>query len=335
MSAKKTQIASDKSPLQLYFEEAKTLIDADLQALAPVISELKLHDQIEYALQTEGKRLRSSLVFLCGESVSGRREDLRSLALAVELLHSATLVHDDILDQDLFRRNTLSVQARWSVKEAILVGDALASLALRLCRGYGDQILDVMAETCLQLSDGEYMDVELANEGASEADYLEKVKKKSASLFKAAAQSGALAAGSSASEASALAGFGENYGVAFQIRDDVADATLTADKEPSDLNEYRATLPLIHLRQNAPENAQKLLHKLTSKSAKSMDLLGKRELLDKLRVCFEDSGSFVYCADKIDAYADRALACLAPLRETPYKTLLAQMADSLRLNPRP
>ena len=133
---------------QSYCGNAKKLVDSELQnAAASSYRVKKLRKQIEYALQTSGKRLRPTLVLLCGESVGGNRERLRKLALAFELLHLATLVHDDVLDEDLFRRNSLSVYAKWSIKDAILVGDVLASLSLSLCKGYKREILNVMILT--------------------------------------------------------------------------------------------------------------------------------------------------------------------------------------------
>jgi octaprenyl-diphosphate synthase len=259
-------------------------------------------------------------------------ENLARLALAVELLHSATLVHDDILDGDVFRRNALSVYAKWSVKEAILVGDSLASLALSLCRGYRDEVLDVMAYTCLQLSDGEYMDVELSRFGGSEKAYLEKVNKKSASLFKAAAKCGALAANGSEEGISALAGFGENFGVAFQIRDDVSDVAAVGNIMPCDINELRVTLPLIHLYQNGGPDVKALLKRLAStKKDGQLDKLGLSELL----VSLQKSGSIRYCEDKIDHYLERAVEAIAPIQESTCKNYIVEMAQSLRISHRP
>jgi geranylgeranyl pyrophosphate synthase len=330
MSAEKTQANSGNVSLETYFEEAKALLNFQLRSLAPIISELKLQRQINYTLQTDGKRLRYAMVLLSGECVGGNRETLRNLALAIELLHSATLVHDDILDQDLFRRNSPSVQARWSVKEAILVGDALASLALKLCQGYRGEVLTVMAETCLQLSDGEYMDIEESS--LSEADYFEKIRKKTASLFRAATQCGALVGKATSEVEEALAGFGENYGCAFQIRDDVADSTFSADKSQSDLEELLTTLPLIHLRENAPEKVDRLISSFSSKYGESAPF-AKRDLLSKLKVCLEEAGSLEYCARKIDTYVDTAISGLAPLEESVRKGLLVEMAEALRLRP--
>ena len=332
MTIKKPQAVSNENTSQSCFEAATSLLDFQLQAVKPIIAELKMHKQIEYVLQNQGKRLRSKLVLLSGECVGGKMENLATLALAVELLHSATLVHDDILDGDVFRRNALSVYAKWSVKEAILVGDSLASLAISLCRGYPDEVLNVMANTCLQLSDGEYMDVGLSRLGCSEKVYLEKVNKKSASLFKAAAQCGALAAKGSEEEISALAGFGENFGVAFQIRDDVSDVSAVGNKMPCDFNELRATLPIIHFYQNGGPDAKALLKRLESTKKKGQsDKLGLSELL----ISLQKSGSIRYCEDKIDQYLERAVEALAPLQESTCKNYILEMAQSLRVSHRP
>ena len=244
------------SDFQSYCSNAKKLVDSELQSLLPAVAELKLRKQIEYALQTNGKRLRPTLVLLSGESVGGNRMQLRKLALAFELLHLATLVHDDILDEDLFGRNALSVYAKWSVKDAILVGDVLASLSLSLCKGYKREILNVMIDTCMQLSDGEYSDVELAGEELNEEEYFEKIEKKCASLFKAACECGALAADGSSIVTSALRLFGENYGVAYQIKDDILDAEEWGNDLQPDVNKFRATLPIIHAYENADKEKQ-------------------------------------------------------------------------------
>ncbi len=330
MTAKKAQVALDKNDLQSYVQEAKNLLDSQLHSLAPIIGELRLHKQIEYTLQTQGKRLRSILVLLSGESVGGDRTKLQKLALAIELLHSATLVHDDILDQDMFRRNALSVYSKWSVKEAILVGDALASLALSMCRNYRSEILDVMSNTCLQLSDGEYLDVQQTTAALSEKDYLEKVEKKSASLFQAATMCGALASNGSSSEVEALAGFGNNFGLAFQIKDDVQDVTSIEHGLPPDVKEFRATLPFIHLYKTAHTNTDGLLQKLDL--AKKKNPIETQAILGELQSNLENSGSIRYCSRKIDQYIERAIEGLGPLRESVYKEHLIQIAESLRLS---
>jgi geranylgeranyl pyrophosphate synthase len=301
-------------------------MDSEIQSLLPVIAELKLRKQIEYALHTNGKRLRPTLVLLSGESVGANREQLRKLALSIELLHLATLVHDDILDEDLFRRNSISVYAKWSVKDAILVGDMLASLSLSLCKGYKRRILDVIIDTCTQLSDGEYSDIELARTALTEEDYFKKVRKKCASLFQAACECGALAANGSPSETNALRLYGENYGVAYQIRDDIIDIETSGNDFQTDVNKFRATLPIIHAYDNANAEKQALLERLLStKTQESMSAF-----LNEGQVYFKN-GSLGYCAGKVDEHIDRAVASLAPLKESIFKSYLTEMAELLRI----
>jgi geranylgeranyl pyrophosphate synthase len=311
---------------QSYCTNAKKLVDSELQAFLPAITKLKLRKQIEYALQTSGKRLRPTLVLLSGESVGGSREHLRKLALAFELLHLATLIHDDVLDEDLFRRNALSVFARWNVKDAVLVGDILASLSLSLCKGYKREILNVMIDTCMQLSDGEYSDVELAGTDLNEENYFEKINKKCAALFRAACECGALAADGSSDSINALRLFGENYGVAYQIKDDVLDAEEWGNDLQPDVNKFRATLPIIHAYQTANKEQQVSFERLlSSKTGENLSVF-----LKEVQVYFE-KGSFNYCASRVDEYVQKAVLSVAPLKESRIKRYLVEMAESLRI----
>ena len=323
MATEKAEAVWD-SNFQSYYDGIKDSMNSELQLLLPDIADLKLHRQIKYALETKGKRLRATLVLLSGQSVGGKGEDLRRLALAIELLHLATLIHDDILDEDLFRRN---VHAKWSVKEAVLVGDILASLSFVLCKGYKREILDVMIDTCIQLSDGEYSDVELAKTTLSEKEYFKKIEKKSASLFKAACECGVLAGNGSPSEMNALRFFGENYGVAYQIRDDISDVEASKNDVQLDVDKFRSTLPIIHAYENTSKENRALLEGLLSTKTKESLL----SFLNELSVNLEKSDSPSYCASKVDLYVDKAVAGLCPLKESVFKDYLIQMAESLRI----
>ncbi len=329
MASGKVQVVSSKSGLQSYFNEAGLALNSQLQNLMPIIQKLRLRKQIEYALQARGKRLRSTIVFLSGESVGANKLHLQKLALGIELLHLATLVHDDILDHDEFRRNALSVQTMWGVKEAILVGDAFASLGLSLGKNYPKEVLAIMVNTCLQLSDGEFMDVKMTPETLSEEYYLEKTRKKSASLFKAAAECGAIAGGGSEHEIRSLREFGENYGLAFQIRDDLTDFSSSKNRVPSDLNEFRATLPIIHLNQKLGKDAHATIGRLINNERDSGGCA--RTLLKELESLLKKSGSVDFCFGRIDYYIQEAISSLEPLRESIYKNYLKQMAKTLRL----
>ena len=309
---------------QSYCSNVKKVVDSELQSLLPAIAELKLRKQIEYALQTRGKRLRPTLVMLSGESAGGNKAQLSKLALAFELLHLATLIHDDVLDEDLLRRNSLSVYAKWNVKDAIMVGDVLASLSLSLCKGYRREILHVMIDTCMQLSDGEYRDVELAEMDLNEKDYFERIRKKCASLFGAACECGALAANGSRSVTDAMRVFGENYGLAYQIKDDILDAEEWGNDLQPNVNKFRATLPIIHAYENASREKQARFKRLlTAKTAENLSVF-----LREVQV-YSEKGSLTYCANRVNEYCSRAVESLAPLKETRFKGYLAEMAESL------
>lgn len=326
MATEKAEAVWD-SNFQFYYYGIIDSMNSELQSLLRDIAELRLQKQIEYALQTEGKRLRATLVLLSGESVGGTGEDLRKLALAIELMHLATLVHDDILDEDLFRRNAPSVYAKWSVKEAVLVGDILASLSFSLCKGYNREILDIMIDTCMQLSDGEYSDVELTRVTLTEKEYFKKIEKKSASLFKAACECGVLAANGSSGEKNALRFFGENYGLAYQIRDDILDADGSKNDLQPNVNKFRSSLPIIHAYENTSEEKRALLEGLLSMKTKESFL----SFVSELSVNIEKNGSLYYCASKVDLYVDKAVAALRPLKESVFKDYLIQMAESLKI----
>jgi octaprenyl-diphosphate synthase len=329
MPNEQIEIIADKNGYNSYLEEARRLIDHEISTILPKIADLELCEKIRYVLQTRGKRLRPVLVMLSAQSVGGSIEPLKKLALSIELLHAATLIHDDVLDQDLFRRNAPTINAKWGVRDAVLVGDALASLSIILSADYGKDIVKIMSQTCLLLSDGEYMDVENAQERLRERDYMETIKRKSASLFKAATQCGAIAADASRSEIDALAEFGENFGLAYQIKDDLSDVTALENTIPQDINEFRATLPIIHFFESVePEDREAFFKAVVAVKDQSHE--EKKIFLDRLRKSLESTGSMHYCASKVNQYIDNAIASLEPLKESVYKAYLVQMTDSLR-----
>jgi geranylgeranyl pyrophosphate synthase len=304
--------AFDERKYQAYLKKAREEVASEISDLLPRISGLRLSEKIVYVLQTRGKLLRPTLVLLSGQSVGGNMEFLKKLALAIELLHDATLVHDDILDNDHFRRDALAVHSKWGVRNAILVGDALASLSLNLSAEYGNEVFEVVSEACLLLCDGEYMDAaEITNE-ASEQDYLEKIKKKSASLFKAAAQCGAIAGGGRASEIESLAKFGESFGMAYQISDDLSDIASLKDGLVPGQSDFQ-TLPFIHF------------YELTGKREKDFQDSSPEKLYETLG----NSGCLRYCFNKKEDYLNNAVANLENVRDSVYKSYLVKMIDNL------
>ena len=301
---------------QTYLDETRKEMDSEISNLIRKVANLRLNDKIVYVLQTRGKLLRPTLVLLCGQSVGADKGPLKKLALAIELLHEATLVHDDILDDDSFRRNAVAVHAKWGVRDAILVGDALAALSLNLAAEYGKEISKIVSQTCLLLCDGEYMDASMANAELSERDYFEKITKKSASLFKVATLCGAIAGEGSSLEKDSLAEFGEKLGMAYQIRDDLSDVTTLKEDLALNLNDFQ-TLPLIHMKNK--EKGSKIEDNLEQK-------IIPKELCERLK----DTGSLNYCTNKINEYLDGAVVSLESLKRSVYKKHLVELAESLR-----
>jgi octaprenyl-diphosphate synthase len=327
------EITNSRDGYSTYLDDARRVIDQEISNLIPEIVDLKLCDKIVYVLRTQGKRLRPILVMLSAQSVGGRIEPVKKLALSLELLHTATLIHDDILDYDLFRRSTLSAHAKWGVRNAILIGDVLASLSLNLVANYGQDVVKEISRTCMLLSDGEYMDIENSYRKSRKSDYMETIKRKSASLFRMAARSGAMAAKASCLEVDALSSFGEDFGLAYQILDDLSDVTALKNAVPRNINEFRTTLPIIHLCECFEPSAREAFFEQIV-SFKTRSTAEKASLLNTLYGNLENSGALRYCADRANQCIDDAIAGLRFLRKSVYKDYLVQMADLLRIKQR-
>ena len=214
------------------------------------------------------------------------------------------------------------------LRDAILVGDALASLSLNLAADYDRDIVKVVSQACLLLCDGEYIDSLTASTELSERDYFEKIMKKSASLFSAATLCGSIAGSGSKLENDSLAEFGENFGIAYQIKDDLSDITSLRDGSTPNLNDLQ-TLPIIHINNAGNSSQKKLLQSFLSQKAEN----GSEGKIspEKIYECLENAGSIAYCNDKINSYLNKAVASLEPLRQSIYKSYLTRMAESMKM----
>jgi geranylgeranyl pyrophosphate synthase len=330
VSGKQIKTAYNEENYHTYLENTKRVVDFDISQIMSLVADLGLCEKIKYVLQTKGKRIRPILVLLSTQSVGGRFESVRKLALAVEMLHVASLIHDDILDQDILRRNELTANIKWGIRDAVLVGDVLASLSLYLSANYESEIIKTISQTCILLSDGEYLDVKEATYTRKECDYIETTRRKSASLFKAATKCGAIAAKANRYETDALSLFGENFGLAYQIRDDLLDIIPLKDTLPQDIKIFRATLPIIHLYKSVkPDVKEELFQAITTNS--TQNLHEKEKAFNILRKHLKSTGSLRYCTRKINQYVNNAIKNLEPMKESCFKGYLIQMANSLRL----
>lgn len=233
-------------PVASDFTAINELIESSLHSRVPLVAEIAA-----YLVQAGGKRLRPLLVLLAARSCGDSSPHPVKLAVAIEFLHTAMLLHDDVVDESTLRRGRRTANAEWGNAASVLVGDFLHSRAFELMVELGN--IDVMAlisKATNGIAEGEVQQLTLLqNTSTSEADYLEVIYRKTALLFEVSAESGAVLGGASASEAAAFREYGRHLGLAFQLMDDWLDYEGSAQdlgkNTGDDLAEGKVTLPII------------------------------------------------------------------------------------------
>ena len=306
--------------------ETKEIIEIELSKFVSSI-ENKLSPQSKYALLSGGKRLRPMIVLLATQSVGGDRKKAIPLALAFELAHNSSLIHDDIIDKDVFRRGKLALCNNWPLNTAILAGDLLIAHTVYLASSYGENILKRFSQSIIELCEGEYMDLTLTLD-STETEYFQIIESKSASLFQAAASCGALVGGGSKQECEWLSNFGKNFGIAYQLGDDLLDLKMGEGQDSEDLKKGRVTLPLIHLYSLSRSSEKKDIDENLRTAAKK-DLIKSDLAVKSLIKRLEETGSIAYVEKKLSEYTQMTIASLDPLKESRYKLTLLQMAKLL------
>jgi len=317
-----------KKSVQVELRQTKKLIDGELSTFLSSF-QFDLKPQVEYALLSNGKKLRPLIVLLSAQSVGGDQKKVLPLALAFELMHTSTLIQDDIIDEDEFRRGIPALYKKWSVQTAVLIGDVLIALTVYLSSEYGEKIIKMISKTAIELCSGEYMDTLFSLKSATEEEYFNITNKKSASLFQVAARCGALAGEGSILESDHLSMFGKNFGIAYQLRDDLLDIRIDNDFFSKDLLNGRITLPLIHLYRMSNSKEKKTLEKMME-NLKMKNMPDIEIAMKKIYHRLKEAGSIVYCEKKIDEYLQKAKESLALLEESLYKACLIQMIESLK-----
>jgi octaprenyl-diphosphate synthase len=236
-----------QNPIADVLEQYKQQFAETLQSDNPL-----LQQAVNHLLQKKGKLVRPTLVFLSAKLFGSVNQRVYDVALALELLHTASLVHDDVVDESDRRRGQASVNALMTNQIAVLVGDFLLSRALHHAALTGDtKVVDVVANLGQTLADGELLQLaNLDEEKLDEASYYMVIRKKTSSLFAVAAQLGVLASGGSEEEAERMRRFGHLVGTCFQLRDDIFDYDTKTDvgkPAGNDMKEGKLTLPVIHV----------------------------------------------------------------------------------------
>lgn len=239
-----------------------------------------LAQALNHIRQRGGKRMRPILILLIAKSFGAVTEVTQHAAIGLELLHTASLVHDDVVDESAERRGQASVNAIYDNKVSVLVGDYILSTALlHVSYTHRERIIRYLAQMGRTLSDGEILQLSnISNRDISEDVYYNIIKGKTAALFEACASIGALASGATDEEIEAAARFGQNLGIVFQIRDDIFDYYDSADigkPTGNDMAEGKLTLPAIYaVNHDAPAEIRELAYKVKDRSI-STDEIGK------------------------------------------------------------
>ena len=304
-----------------------------MQAMDAVIarrlsSEVQLVRQVsQYIVAAGGKRLRPALLLLLCGALNYRGDQRFNLAAVVEFIHTATLLHDDVVDESTLRRGRATANAAFGNPASVLVGDFLYSRAFEMMVDAGDmRIMKTLAEATNVIAEGEVLQLmNMHDAGLSEDGYLRVIRSKTAKLFEASARLAALLAGAPAEVEQACADYGQALGTAFQVIDDVldydGDASEMGKNLGDDLREGKATLPLIIAMQRGKPSEQQLIRQAIE--------TGQTGQLPEIITIVRQTGALQATRDAAAAEAQRAILALGVLERNRYSEALLQLASQL------
>ena len=317
------------------FDQIVELIAEDLSAVEAkltedTVSEYTFVDMaVQHVVEGGGKRLRPILVVLSAKVCGYEGSYAHTLAAVVELIHVASLVHDDVLDEAAIRRGRETLQTKWGNKVAVLVGDYLHArvLSMLVSRRSDDPAMAILADTTQAMCEGEVIHAYKSGDfDISEAEYLKIISFKTGKLIAASCTLGAhLGNPADTQQIEALTTYGQQIGTAFQIVDDLLDFTEDSDtlgKDAfGDLREGKLTFPIIHARSVCDDDEKQTLEKVLNPGTDETEAIAFVEAL------FQRYGIETHCLKIAQGYADRAKAALSPLPETPARRALEHLAD--------
>lgn len=321
------------------YKQIRAVVANDFEAVNQVIvdqlySDVALVESIgHYIIDAGGKRMRPVLVLLSARSCLYEGKDHVKLAAVIEFIHTATLLHDDVVDMSSMRRGRPTANEKWNNPSSVLVGDFIYSRAFQILVSIGSMdIMKIIADTTNRIAEGEVLQlINKHNSAATQESYMNVIRHKTAILFQAAAECGALLAGAPEAHRKILRDAGMHIGMAFQLIDDVLDYdgdTSTMGKNVGDdLAEGKPTLPLIHAMRNSDAADAALLRHCIEKSNQQPSLESLSTQLSKVIAIIRKCGSLEYTRELAIKEADSAIALLQSLPDTPYRQALQDMAN--------
>jgi octaprenyl-diphosphate synthase len=312
-------------------EGVNSLVSQDMDAVNQLIhkrlySDVALVNQVSsYIINSGGKRLRPMLVLLSARVFGYTGNQHHNLASIVEFIHTATLLHDDVVDSSDRRRGNDTANALWGNEAAVLVGDFLYSRAFQMMVDTGRmRIMEILSDATNTIAEGEVMQLLNCHDPeTTEQRYLDVIQCKTAKLFEAAAQLGAVLCDATSEQEQAMAKFGMHLGTAFQLVDDVLDYSASPDKMGKnvgdDLAEGKPTLPLIRaMRQGTPEQSDLIRHAIEA---------GGRNNISAVTEIIQSTDAIAYTASKAREEANLAIQTLQIMPSTIYTDALKTLAD--------
>jgi octaprenyl-diphosphate synthase len=280
-----------------------------------------------YLIDSGGKRIRPMITLAAARLLGGGGDAVRKLAAAVEFIHSATLLHDDVVDESALRRGKPSANHVWGNSASVLVGDFLFARSFNLMVEAGDiAVLDVLARASAIIAEGEVMQLAAANDADTTLQrYLQIIEAKTAALFAAAARVGAMAAGKPGAQADALEAYGRNLGLAFQLVDDALDyggRTATLGKNVGDdFREGKVTLPVVMAREAGDAEELTFWRRVMGGGVQN------EGDFDRALTILRRRNAIARTIDSARAYAKAARDALADMPANAYRTALTDLAD--------
>ena len=305
-------------------EEVEDLVRRNLDSQVELVNTVAAH-----ILSSGGKRIRPLLLLLCARLCGYTEREHLLLGSLVEYIHTATLLHDDVVDDADLRRGRQTARKLWGNQISILVGDYLYSKAMCKVVDFHNQgINEVLSDACWRMAEGEVLQLDLnGNPDMTEAEYLRIVERKTGALIAAACRMGAIIGCASPERQAALFQFGQHIGVAFQLADDTLDYSANGDRLGKalgqDFRQGKLTMPLLHLLRNCREEDRLMIRdRMETRTVTEPDLL---RILHLMREC----GSLTYAKERARTFIDAANHDLAPFEDSPSKRALWVVADYL------
>ncbi|MEB0263217.1 MULTISPECIES: polyprenyl synthetase family protein [unclassified Mucilaginibacter] len=307
-----------KKPIAAEIDVFEEKFKTSMQSSVPLLDRIT-----HYIVKRKGKQIRPMFVFFSATICGGINESTHRGAALVELLHTATLVHDDVVDNSYQRRGFFSINALWKNKIAVLVGDYLLSKGLLLSIDNGDfKLLKIVSEAVKQMSEGELLQIEKVRRmDISEAVYYDVIRQKTASLIASCCACGAASANADEETIEKMRLFGEKIGIAFQIKDDMFDFGTDDVGKPLgiDIKEKKVTLPLIYALNNSDSSEKKRMIQLVKNH--NDDSKKITEIINFVK----QKGGLEYSETQMKKYQDEAFAILNTFPDGEAKTGLEQL----------